>query len=577
MNSDSDQPSDPLDESAEPTDDPRLCELLDAYTAAVQHRDPRLLPVIPPDLLAQYPDLDSLFQCVRRLDDFGHLAEVDPVVTEPTATGSAANDDSTSQSRYVPIARRRDLGSSIFQSLPREFGTYTLLEQIGSGGMGVVFRASHNSLQAPVAIKLIRNSEWASLDEVRRFYQEARAAAGLVHPGIVKVHDVGEWDGHHFLAMDLIEGPSFSQQLRDRSLSLEQGVEVLTSITRAVAYLHERGIVHRDLKPSNILLDVSGRPSVTDFGLAKVFSSDSDQTTTGTLIGTPTYMSPEQAWGHPSDVTPLCDLYSLGAILYEVITGQPPFVEENPLDVLLRVKEDDPTPPSRLNRQCPRDLEQICLRCLEKDPRRRYQSADELADDLDRFQRREPLQLPTVRWGHRLRKWARREPGLLSRWLGQGVAAVTLQGNFLLNDVDPQHHWPVMLVLLAWAVVSWIAQKLRHHPSSMGDAIPYIWSAADGLLYTLLILLAASPRTSLLVGYPLLIVAAGLWGRTRLVWFMTVVCLLGFTAFHMASNEPRWPTHYPILVGSIVLLTGSFVAYQVHRLQVLSSYFERRR
>lgn len=576
------------DESAQVgnTDDPQLVALLDAYLDAIQQQRPELAPPLPPELLALHPELESLFDCVRELDQLvpresSSSRSIDGAPRETESPNSA--DLSVYQPLDRPVSRRpAPVGSSVFQELPREFGAYTLLEQIGSGGMGIVFRAEHRTLHALVAIKLIRNREWASHDEVRRFYQEARAAAGVSHPGIVKVHDVGEFEGHHFLVMDLIEGPSFSTSLQERTLSLEQGVDTLTAVARAVSYLHERGIVHRDLKPSNILVDTAGVPHVTDFGLAKVFGAQADQTTTGTIIGTPTYMSPEQAWGETHEVTPLCDIYSLGAMLYEVIAGQPPFVEENSLDLLLRVREDEPLPPSRYRRDCPRDLEQVCLRCLEKDPARRYQSATMLADDLDRLQRHEPLQLPTVGLWRRLRKWARREPGLISRWMGQGIAAITLQGNFWINQVDPRHHWPVMAVLAVWAIVSLIAQKLRHGSGRIADAIPYFWSAMDAILFTMLVQLAAPPRGSLLVGYPLLIVAAGLWSRTRLVWFMTGACLLGFLTFHhfwheTGPSEPKWPTHYPLLVSSMLLLTGGFVAYQVHRLQVLSRYFERRR
>ncbi len=264
------------------------------------------------------------------------------------------------------------------------FGDYVLLEEIGRGGMGVVYKAHEPGLNRVVALKMIVASALADCGELARFRAEASAAARLQHPNIVKVHRVGAHGEQHFYAMDYIHGPSLAQRLADGPLPGKVAARYLVTVARAIQHAHDHGILHRDLKPANILLDAADQPHVADFGLAKQLSAESGQTKTGALLGTPSYMSPEQASGR-KDLTPRTDVYGLGALLYELVTARPPFRGETTLDTVLHVLEHDPAPPRLLNARVDRDLETICLKCLSKDPRDRYPSAEELARDLERY------------------------------------------------------------------------------------------------------------------------------------------------------------------------------------------------
>jgi WD40 repeat protein/tRNA A-37 threonylcarbamoyl transferase component Bud32 len=284
---------------------------------------------------------------------------------------------------------------------------YELLKEIGRGGMGVVFKARDVQLNRIVALKMIRSAALANSDELQRFAKEAAAAAQLQHPNIVALYDVSPSDQQPYLSMEYIGGTSLSERVSLGPLSGRRAAEYLELTARAVHYAHTRGILHRDLKPANVLLDENDQPKVTDFGLAKQMKSRSDQTRTGAVLGTPSYMSPEQAAGS-KDIGPGSDVYSLGAILYELTTGKPPFCGETALATLNLVAESDPIPPRLLNPLIDRDLETICLKCLEKDPKRRYDSAESLADDLRRFISGEPITARRVSVVGRALKWCQR-------------------------------------------------------------------------------------------------------------------------------------------------------------------------
>ena len=264
------------------------------------------------------------------------------------------------------------------------FGEYELLSEVARGGMGVVYRARQTALDRVVALKMILSGRLAHADDVVRFRTEAEAAAKLQHPNIVAVFEVGEHDGQHFFTMEFIEGESLAQRLAAGPMPGRVAANYVRRIAKAVHYAHKQGILHRDLKPSNILLDAEDEPHITDFGLAKRMGGRGDQTRTGAVLGTPSYMSPEQAQGR-RDVGPAADVYSLGAILYELLTGRPPFRAESPLDTVMQVVNNDPVPTTLLNPNVDADLGTICLKCLEKDPKRRYESAEALADDLQRY------------------------------------------------------------------------------------------------------------------------------------------------------------------------------------------------
>ena len=291
-----------------------------------------------------------------------------------------------------------------------EFGDYELLEQIGRGGQGVVFRARQKSLNRTVALKVISLGQWASKAHVKRFRQEAEAAARLEHPGIVPIHEVGERDGSCYFSMKFVEGGQLDEVVRKKPLSIRESVELMTKVARTVHYAHERGILHRDIKPGNILLDHKAEPHLTDFGLARLIESDSTVTRTLDVLGTPSYMAPEQAAGNNAAISTVTDVYGLGAVLYQLLTGQPPFAGGTTYETIKLLVETEPRQPRLLNSKIDRDLSTICLKCLEKDPRRRYSSALAFADDLERWIKHEPIEARRIGLFTRGSKWVRRNP-----------------------------------------------------------------------------------------------------------------------------------------------------------------------
>ena len=310
------------------------------------------------------------------------------------------------------------------------FGDYELLEEIARGGMGVVYKARQTSLNRIVAVKMILAGQLASEADIRRFHTEAEAAANLQHPNIVAIHEVGEYEDRHYFSMDYVEGQNLSALVGERPLPPAQAAELVKTIAEAIQYAHQRGILHRDLKPQNVLIDEQGRPHVTDFGLAKRTGADSNLTQTGAVMGSPSYMPPEQATGRQDQIGPHSDVYSLGAILYQLLTGKAPFVAETPLATLQKVVEEDPVLPSKHNPLSPPDLETICLKCLEKKPERRYSTARALAEELDRFLNHEPiLARPASEW-RKVSSWMLKHPWVITAVLALigAVAIISLAG-----------------------------------------------------------------------------------------------------------------------------------------------------
>ncbi|MGE4180889.1 MAG: WD40 repeat domain-containing serine/threonine protein kinase [Limisphaerales bacterium] len=313
--------------------------------------------------------------------------------------------------------------------LPRQFGDYELLEEIARGGMGVIYRARQRSLDRIVAVKMLLFGPHASAEYVKRFRAEASAAASLQHPNIVAIHEVGVHQGEHYLVMDLVEGPSLAKFIQDQPLPTRRVAGYLNTIAEAIHYAHERGILHRDLKPSNVLIDPNDQPRVTDFGLAKRMEGDSSLTRSGHVLGSPSYMPPEQAGETRHKVGRRSDVYSLGAMLYHALVGRPPFVGEGLSQTLDQVFNREPVSPRLLNPDVARDLDTICLKCLEKDPARRYPTAQALADELGRWLRHEPVQARALGHAGRLWRWARRKPALATLIvLVHLVAAIGLGG-----------------------------------------------------------------------------------------------------------------------------------------------------
>ncbi len=293
-----------------------------------------------------------------------------------------------------------------------ELGDYELLEEIGRGGQGVVFRARQKSLNRTVALKVIRLGQWASKAHLKRFRLEAEAAARLEHPGIVPIHEVGERDGSCYFSMKFVEGGQLDEVARREPMPIRHAVELIVKVACTVHYAHEHGILHRDIKPGNILLDAKGEPHLTDFGLARLVESESSVTHTLDVLGTPSYMAPEQAVGNNAAVSSVTDVYGLGAVLYQLLTGQPPFAGGTTYETIKLLEDTEPRPPRLLNPKIDRDLSTICLKCLEKDPKRRYPSALALAEDLERWLKHEPIQARRTGVFTRGRKWVRRNPSI---------------------------------------------------------------------------------------------------------------------------------------------------------------------
>ncbi len=318
--------------------------------------------------------------------------------------------------------------------LGRRFADYELEAEIAHGGVGIVYRARQIRLNRPVALKLLLLGQYSSAGSVERFRREAQAAAALRHPNIVAVYEVGECGGQHFFSMELVEGRSLAEVLRDGPVPATRAAEFVRAVADAIAYAHGQGVLHRDLKPSNVLIDALGQVRVTDFGLAKRLDGTTDLTITGQMVGTPNYLAPEQAAGRSGDVGPRSDVYALGVLLYELLTGRPPFLADSIPETLLRIRDSEPVPPRALNPATPPDLETICLKCLEKEPSRRYATAGALVEDLDRWRRSEPILARPVGPVERALKWVRRHPG-------RAAAALALLGTFLLGFSGVTWQW----------------------------------------------------------------------------------------------------------------------------------------
>ena len=322
---------------------------------------------------------------------------------------------------------------------------------IARGGMGAVYKARQIGLNRIVAVKMILAGELASAEEIARFQTEAKAAANLHHNNIVKIYGVGEHDGQHYFAMEYVDGKNLLQLLRESSISPKQAARYLQQIAQAIEYAHRHGVLHRDIKPSNVLIDAFDQVRVTDFGLAKCVEADSGLTASRQILGTASYMSPEQAAGKQAQVGPASDVFSLGAMFYEILTGRPPFRGATTLETLLLVRDVDPELPQRINPQVPRELAMICLKCLEKDPQRRYPSAQALADDLVRYLNGDSISIASMGLFERLtREFERSHHDVeLSTWgdMTLWVAGLTFVSHtmvFLLVCLKTSYLWSFM-------------------------------------------------------------------------------------------------------------------------------------
>ena len=307
----------------------------------------------------------------------------------------------------------------------RYFGDYELIEEIARGGMGVVYKARQVSLNRIVAVKMILAGQLASAADVQRFRTEAEAAANLQHPNIVGIYEVGERDGQQYFSMNYVEGRNLAEAIRTTPVSARQAAAIVKTLATAIQYAHQRGILHRDLKPQNVIMDAEGQPHITDFGLAKRMELDGGLTQSGAVLGSPNYMSPEQAAGRQDLLGPASDVYSLGAILYELLTGRAPFRGETPIATLEKVRLEEPIAPTKVNAKTPADLETLCLKCLEKQPERRFASARLLAEDLERFLNHEPILTRPATRTRKTWNWFQRHPWTVAAILTGLILGVT--------------------------------------------------------------------------------------------------------------------------------------------------------
>lgn len=457
----------------------------------------------------------------------------------------------------------------------RYFGGYELLQEISRGGMGVVYKARHLRLNRTVALKMILSGELAGREEVLRFHSEAEAAAQLEHPGIVPIYEIGEHQGQHFYSMAFIDGQSLADQLRDGPLPPDRAAALLVKIAQAVEFANSRGVIHRDLKPANILIDAAGSPRVTDFGVAKRMEGNSDLTRSGQILGTPAYMPPEQAAGQVNQIGPTTDVYSLGAILYATLTGRPPFEGSTPVETLMQVLEGEPTLPSKRQSGVPRSLESICMKCLEKNPSKRYASAEQLVEDLRRYLNNEPVAARPADIGQRLRRWCRREPALIAHWLGLLSILVTVQITYLLIGTDIAYYSKHTGVLLAWMATALVLQKLFNRPR-MSEGAAIAWCVIDAIFMTTILKLAEPPIGPLLSGYALLIAACGFLLKAHLVMVTTGTVLGCYLVLLALCPELRERPHYCVMFALLMLVLGGVVTAQVRRVSRLNRHFENR-
>jgi len=460
---------------------------------------------------------------------------------------------------------------------PPVLGDYELLEEIGRGGMGIVYRSRQRSLDREIALKLILHGSQASPTDQARFQAEVTAAAQLDHPHIVPIYEVGSDQGWQYFGMKLIAGQTLAQKISSGPLPERDAARLLRSIARAIQYAHDQGVVHRDLKPANILLDHQGEPHVSDFGLAKRTSANVSLTQSGAILGTPSYLAPEQASGDRGTIGPRCDVYSLGAILYALLTGRPPFQGPSPVDTLLMVLEQDLLPPRLLNTQVSRDLEMIVLRSLQKPPELRYNSAAELADDLDAFLNGEAILARSGRLADVVTRVFRETHhatvlenwGVLWMWHSAVLLTLCLITNWLhLRQTDwsaTSTPWPYVALwgggLAIWAPIFWAVRHRSGPVTAIERQIAHAWGgsivAVILLFYVEALLglpvLKLSPVLGLISGM-VFVIKAGILAGT---FYVHAAALFAVSAAMAWLQNEGWP--YGISLFGVVSAVTFFL------------------
>jgi tetratricopeptide (TPR) repeat protein/tRNA A-37 threonylcarbamoyl transferase component Bud32 len=364
-----------------------------------------------------------------------------PQFTVPQGVSPTEGEDEPSEGTqpYPGKSRTRGAAQPAGRASAAEF-PFEIIGTLGRGGMGVVYKARQTRLHRIVALKMILAGADASERELARFRIEAEAVAGIQHPNIVQIYEIGEHEGRPYFSLEYVDGGTLNQRAAHKPFTFREAAQLVQLLAEGMYHAHQRGIIHRDLKPANVLLTEDGQPKITDFGLAKRFQEDTGQTRTGAVMGTPSYMAPEQAQGKTKELGPPADIYSLGAILYDLLTGRPPFRGETVLDTLMQVKTAEPVAPSRIQEKVPRDLETICLKCLRKEPAKRYATAGALAEDLRRYLHNEPITARPVPWWERAYKWAYREPAYAALAAAGVVFLIFLLGaGFVYGGIQKKH------------------------------------------------------------------------------------------------------------------------------------------
>lgn len=556
------------------THEQRLADVLADLTDAVCRGDiPDLETTCQqhPDLAA---DLRRLWGAVLITDTVGAAHdEVPPTGSWPRETNllfseptPASADDSSAKWRRM--------------RLPATIGDYDLLEEIGRGGMGVVFRARQRSLDREVAVKMILRGRLASDSDRQRFLAEAAATASLQHQAIVPVYEVGEFDGRPFFSMKLVEGQTLADKVANGPIDAREAARMVAQVARGVGVAHAAGLLHRDIKPSNILVAADGQAMITDFGLAKQVDGNVDLTKTGMLVGTPAYMSPEQANGRGKDIGPASDVYSLGCVLYFALTGRAPFVAESSMDLVMLVIEQDPTPPRALRPSLDRDLEMIVIRCLQKPSDLRYESTDELARDLEAYLSDERV---SARSGHFMQVVARvfREThhaavlhnwGLLWMWhsLVLLVASLLTWQMSLVGIVQRTAYVSVWVVgLSAWATVFWRMRQRMGPVTFIERQIAHVWGAsmiAIGMLFPLewwleLKVLSLAPLLGVITAMVFIIKAGMLSGE----FYLQAIALLA-ASVAMAAIPEHGHLIYGVVSAACFFIPG--LKYERQRLRI---------
>lgn len=556
-------------------------------------------------LVEQNPDLAD------ELNDFFQLHDrLQGAVDIPDKTDGDITQTSFKRRAFQRQPKHQEL-------IGQSFGDYQIQELIARGGMGVVYKARQVSLNRRVALKMILAGEIADNEEVQRFRSEAEAAAKLEHPFIVPIYEVGCIDHCHYISMSFIDGPSLADRIAQGPLPPYQATELIQKISQAVAYAHDRQIIHRDLKPANILLarkhdqaesamvaNDSQRqlektfyeksefvPRITDFGLAKHTDDHSDLTATGQILGTPNYMSPEQAAGKVAETSQASDIYSIGAILYAALTGKPPLEQDNYLDLILDVIGKEPRQIREINKKIPKPLAIICHKCLEKEPRNRYTSASELADDLGRVLNKEPIVARQASLASRTWRWSRQRPAL-------AVTLISLLVFFCIFLIDSFYLQPktaiknnaldqvytiyqiadvtsgVLMLVSAWLGAAGVFSMLATVPR-LKEFSTYCWAALDVLMLTGILWIARGVESPAIIFYPLLVAVTGLRYRIGLVW---MVCGISIGCYWLLLLQSSWlqvnstvPASQPIYYSLSLVMFALVMHLLLWRIQQISS------